>query len=281
MSEDQKRGQATQFFYIASLFVGALILISLLNFIFNIASGGPERVLAQDFGLSVMMIQSMPFDVSYNYDPDLEDYSVEIQEDNVKAVSSDSSYEYDIYNIDNVDVETGFFEEVVSIPMEYDGSSLTFQEVDTESLEQYCTDLRSNIEGSIDIFTKVESDVNTYETSEKIESRLETIGSAGNKVSIVDEAISADLIVDIDIVEGNNTLRTEFKEFRTVEKGTAYQKLVCFTNINMREYVSSYEERRNDNVETPIRYTLKVNESFDAETFTDNLVQTMGEVVDE
>lgn len=253
---------------ISGLVVGALVITGLMSFILGGVQGTREEILAMDLGMNMMLLQSMPYPVSFNYAPNLDDLSVEIRNEEVIVSSAQSTESYRMKHIQSVNVDSGFYSSFMSLPMVFDVSSLTLEDIDFDDQISYCESLPTVLSfGSQEsgrtpqVYFEYEiNDGEVREIAEFLENSLEDRATRNNNYRIISHQPFADITVRFSLFEKEEKTSLDITTL-DLESNPGYFKYNCFftADIRSKQVFDEFRQSRDRNSEI-LRYEIGVSE---------------------
>lgn len=231
-------GTSNMFLTIVQIVFAAAVILGIISIIFNGTVGTKEELLATDLGLSLMLVESMPYSIDVHYSPFLDDFTLNLEESVITVESEQSEQSYRMQNIEAVSRTNGFFSNFNSIPINFDGQRIDLGTVDFDDQREYCRDLPTSFDSDLKVIINNEA-----------ETLRQTLSSSigffrGPNFEVTFSESLSDYKINIDIIEGGEDGKQVRVYYNDEEEVVDYRKLSCFLSANIRQ-----EMRENDLIE--------------------------------
>lgn len=224
-------GTSDTFLTIVQIAFAAAVLLGVLSIIFNGVIGTEEELLATDLGLSLMLVESMPYSVDVHYSPFMEDFTLNIEGSVITVESRQSEQRYRMQNIEDISRTEGFFSNFNSIPISFDGRQVDLGTVDFDDQRQYCRNLPTSFEDDLKVYIDTEAVflAQTLSTS---------IGLLRDpNFDVTPSKVLSNYEITLVIVEPGDEGKQVKVYYNDAEDSVDYRKLGCFLSANIREEI--------------------------------------------
>jgi len=219
---EEGRGGQQIIFLVAELMVGALILIGTINITLNAVTDTDEEVISNDLGLTIMTVTAAPYDLYYKYAPNLEDYSVTVDETTVKVESLKDSASYRFLPMKEVLINSAFIAKTISFPIRFSDNKVLFEDLSQDQREDFC----AGLQGSFKEKPSVSISITAYSSADE-KSYLELLKNLlDNVLSTSFSVVSSNADINLAVgFSGDNSFKSTYYFSDT---DANYQKLSCY-----------------------------------------------------